>query len=692
MTVADQNDQEFDSGNTPIKDRTEDMEKLVGEKLEKGVKKDAGWNAKRMTIIGTCTEGGVRHIERDKEYNFRPKSAKFVHDSVIYRDFSEPPKKAEPDDAATGMVEGDSVASGIGGGTGVVSGAPPGSSGGGGGTSVAGEAESGKTTKVKPVHSWIGSPQQFGVEIGWISDITNPLKTEPGHNPSSYNGKNHSTLIHSQQELYERDKNRDLPRRYFGRAHDTTVIRQTQDVEYSRKIYKNSTGGSAAAPPPTPPGAQGQNVTVGGTFGGGNEAKSGADSVKIHIADRARNPGKFFYKEEETQKYKDPVWKAMWNITPEDDGYSDATKAYIGSACKVGKGADGYGPHYYSGAQEDPGDLKNLPKKFQGGWMCDLKWNTQGQISDVLEIGFTNKENIYTRYKTTDGEQIGLVYLRHDAIWGKSPSEAGRIHFLGKGSAEEPSGDDYWADVYLDTNMKGQSSALGHHETGQWRVIYKIKENPGIPNGDTPVKDPVDDGPPDGGTDVPTGARISGDGNTTTGTPTESPPCTPGGHYFEPGERVGGGTAFSIPRDFQAADIPAKGDNCIVSEWEVMVTNARFWNGVEPGSGQQLRLAANWKTHNKCSPMVASWNQQAALVDSTKLTVDQVALMRFVIPPDSNVKAGSLVDFAFFRTGDHIFDNYVGNFYVMSKQVLVSQWKEDQTATPIWTICGTSII
>jgi hypothetical protein len=316
--------------------------------------------------------------------------------------------------------------------------------------------------------------------------------------------------------------------------------------------------------------------------------------------------------------------------------------------------------------------------------MCDLRWNTQGQISDVLEIGYTNKENIYTRYKTTDDEQVGLVYLRHDAIWGKSPSVAGRIHFQGLGSADMKAGDDYWADVYLDAAQKGASSALGHHETGQWRVIYRLPEDMGIPNGDTPVKKPTEDGPPDGGDDVPTGSQTSGDGNTTTGTPPEPPPCTPGGATYEPGQKVGGGTSLPVPKDFD----PTYG--CLIIEWEVMVTNTATWAG---GGGQQLRLDANWKVHSKCAPMIPVWNQQSAIVTSSEMTARNLSLMRFVIPPDSGVTAGSLVDFAFFRSGDHASDTYTGNFYVLSKNVLLGKWSDTtQTANPLWTICDTTII
>lgn len=330
-----------------------------------------GWHAKRMIEFAAVSGGGVRHIARDKEYAFRPKIAKIVHDSVTYRDFREPPSNQ--------------------------------------------------------ISSWVDDAETFGFEIGLVSDGENFLKGKPDFNPSHPNGRNQSTLIMSKEPLTDKDKDVDLPQRYFGRAHDMIIVRQTQDVKLKR--------------------------------------------VKF-VAPRSG----YFKRTPQTNEYQDAFWKAMWNITPFDQPFEESLKRK--SEEDGGPDEHGFKAHDYSTAI-DSELVQIAPPVFQGGWMFDGVLLAAGQIHDVLGVGTGEP---YTRYFARDNKEISLVYLRHDAIFSKNSSTLGRIHFQGEATATDPWGREYWADLFLDTEKKGaDNTRFTPHETGQWRVKIQIPEDTDTP-------------------------------------------------------------------------------------------------------------------------------------------------------------------------------------------------------------------
>lgn len=383
-----------------LKDASRLLPAWVGETLSDG-DPDRGWNAYRWAIL-EATSGRPRHIGVDKEYAFRRKIASLQKDAIVYRDHREAP-----------------------GNLGLPS---PGSSG----------------SKAEAFRE--GSPEDFALEYGLISDSVNPVKSKPDWNPSHYNGLNRSTLIHDQDEPTGSDVDRDLPRRYFGRLHDVILTRFTQKINLKRVIF-------------------------------GPKSKG------------------FLKNQRKTVTYEEGVRKAMWNVTPFDNPASltlDQKDEHNG-----GPGKHGYKAHDYSTALATSTQSSGSGKYFQGGWMLDQVLDRASMIHDVLGVGNGRLD----RYTARGGKKVSTTYIRHDAIFAQTQAALGRLHFKGVDTAEEPDGRKRWADLYLDIAKKGLDTKIdptGVHETGQWRIIW-LKPPVPICNCWTTTVPPVpsgDGGPP----------------------------------------------------------------------------------------------------------------------------------------------------------------------------------------------------
>lgn len=172
-----------------------------------------GWEAKRFAIMGRLDPTGARSIERDKEFGFRPKIAKFVHDSVRYRLF----KDAEGGGGSPGGDQTQTVND-------VISDSLSSVTLGASASSEGGESS-----------GWDVDSTDVGIELSLISDMEGGLKSQPDWNPFHPNSPNRSTLIVSRMKLDDSDKGEDLPDRYFGRLDDVIMAVDTQgDVKLQR--------------------------------------------------------------------------------------------------------------------------------------------------------------------------------------------------------------------------------------------------------------------------------------------------------------------------------------------------------------------------------------------------------------------------------------------------------------------------
>jgi hypothetical protein len=387
--------------------------------------KDAGWHYKRLCIVGFSDESGTRAYKRDKEYGFRPMIGTPQPDSTVYRDHRDPPGAASPKDSKDGAgtaaaaiskpVESATLTLGIKGASAPAGGGPPGSSGGGGG---------GEDTSTPP--GWSDGPDKFVIEYGLISD-KEAVKSAPDWNPLHYGGKNRSTLIHG-DPVKGADKDIDFPKRYFGRLHDLTIVRQTQDVKLSRVRFK--------------PGGDGAG---------------------------------FFKRVKSTEKYDEGMFKGMLNITPKDNPstvVADQPFQGVHDLTDLIKGKHGYGPHAYNGVPTSGTAVAPEGQYFQGGWCYDGYLGIAGQMfHDVMGI----EAGAGKRYTAKEGFAIGTGYIRDDARFGKDGSLIGRIRFRGVGVAAEPGGIKFWADHFFDLTKKNEETDI-YHETGEWRVIWELPE------------------------------------------------------------------------------------------------------------------------------------------------------------------------------------------------------------------------
>lgn len=396
--TARNSDQEIKSGLTAIKDDSGDSGITVTDP-------DTGWHAERMVEYVTTSPNGARHIKRDKEYSFRPYFAKAVHDAVNYRDFREPPGSPVGTPSGNTVALDDNT---------LLVGVQPGAG------SLAAD--------------WVVKAEDVGFEFSVVSDTLNFLKSKPDFNPFHPNGRNQSSLFISKDEPIAADKDVDLPRRYFGRAHDMIVPRQTQDVKLKRVRFVPK--------------------------------------------------GNYFNKKTKTtEDYQDAFYKAMWNISPFEQPFEGLLKQQSEHIGDMKGGRHGFTAHDYATAIDSELILL-VPPVFQGGWMVDLVLDVAGQIHDVLGIGRGTR---YERYEARDGKKVNLVYMRHDAMFAKFPTQKGRFHFLGFEDAIEPVGEPFWADHVMDDDKKGLDTKLDEppprtkHEDGQWRVRFRMEPPRGRP-------------------------------------------------------------------------------------------------------------------------------------------------------------------------------------------------------------------